>query len=42
MSSKSDGDVEGIAREGKPQRGRYLLHTLEGGIEVWGWHWEVR
>lgn len=39
MSSKSDGEVEGIAREGKHQRGRHLLHTLERKIEIWGWHW---
>ena len=38
MSFKSDGDVENIAREGKPQRGRHLLHKLERcrGLR---WHW---
>lgn len=42
VSSKSDGDVEQSTREGKPPRGRHLLNTLEGGIEVWRWPWKVR
>lgn len=41
MSSKSVGDVEDIAREGKPQRDRRLLCNFKRGVEVWRWHWEV-
>lgn len=34
MSSQSDGGVEDIASEGKPQRGSCLLPKLERGVEV--------
>lgn len=41
VSSRNDGDVKNIAREGKSQGGRYLLHKLERGVEPWTRHWQV-